>query len=105
MSDDDPETFSAQPMSGKMSIASMTGAAAAFQYGLWLAIEQIAEVKGTDDLTWLDELHQSAVREVKGTVTEGVPIEAEAEGLQFGVDVLNAAFQAYRARLIKARNE
>lgn len=102
---DDKEYFTAQPRSGQGSIASMSGAAAAFQYGLWNAIQQIAELKGADDLSWLDELHQASIREVKGTITEGVAIEVEAESLQFGVDVLNAAFQAYRARLVKTRHE
>jgi CheY-specific phosphatase CheX len=99
---DDKEVFTAGTRSGKASIATMGGAAAAFQYVSWNAIQMIAEIKGTADLTWLDELHQASLAEVKSTVTEGVAIEVEAEGLQFGVDVLDAAFKAYRARLIKA---
>lgn len=102
---DDKEYFTAAPRSGKGSVASMGGAAAAFQYGLWNAVRQIAEVKGTADLSWLDELHQASVAEVKSTIGEGIAIEVEAESLQFGVDVLDAAFKAYRARLIKTGDE
>jgi hypothetical protein len=99
------EFFTVGPRSGKASVASMSGAAAAFQYGLWNAIQQIAEVKGTSDLSWLDQLHKASVAEVKSTIVEGIPIEVEAESLQFGVDVLDTVFKAYRARLINAGNE
>lgn len=100
--DEEREYFTASPRSGKASIASMSGAAAAFQYSTWNAIQKLAAVNGTEDLAWLDELHQASVAEVKSTIGEGVPIEMEAESLQFGVDVLDAAFKAYRSRLIKA---
>jgi hypothetical protein len=98
----DKKLFTASPRSGKASIASMAGASMAFQYATWNAIQQLAEVKGTVDLEWLDELHQVSVAEVKSSIGEGLPIEDEAEALQFGVDVLKAAFEAYRARLVKA---
>ncbi|MGV1941784.1 hypothetical protein ACQZ5D_15020 [Agrobacterium sp. 22-211-1] len=60
------------------------------------AIEALAQTKGVDDLSWLDELHQKALVAAKGTITEDVSIDVEAPAIKFGIDLINAKFAGYR---------
>lgn len=91
--------YSATPRSGRLTIHHLGASANAFQGALWLAVQELAKTRGTDPLDWLQTLRQKAVRQAKGAITERMPIELEADALQFGVDSLEAAFNAYRDRI------
>jgi hypothetical protein len=93
------------PRSGKASMENLVGAAAALHTALRIALDDLAEGHGKAGGVWLDELEDTAIRQVKATVGEGIPIEAEADALQFGVDTLKAAFNAFRDHLIAAEDK
>lgn len=81
--------------------AYLGAAIIAFHNALRSTLHALAEVKGTDDMGWFDELHREAVRSAKGTVTEEVAIETEAPAMRFGFESIEAAFQHIRLGLIK----
>lgn len=62
------------------------------------AIEALAEIKGTEDTSWIDELHEKAVVSAKGTVTEDISVTVEAPAMKFGIDMINTKFDGYRRR-------
>jgi hypothetical protein len=73
----------------------------AYHEALTAAIEALAEVKGTDDLTWFDELHQNSIAAAKGTTTEEISIEVDASAVRLGFQTLDADFKSIRIGLIK----
>jgi hypothetical protein len=81
--------------------AYLSAAVIALQRALEDAVKALAEVKGTTDLSWLDELHQEAVTAAKGIVTEQIPIECESGALRFGFEVVDTYFKRLRIRLLK----
>lgn len=85
----------------KHAEAYLGAALIAYREALNGAIDALAEAHGTDDITWLDELQDNAVRQSQGTITEQVPIEVEAGALRFGFQSLEAEFKSIRSRLIK----
>lgn len=82
----------------KNGTAVLSTALAAVSNALDETIEVLAETKGVDDLTWLDELHQRALVAVRGTVTEYISVDVEAQAIKFGIDLVNAKFEGYRVR-------
>lgn len=86
----------------KQNAEAYLGAAIiAFQNALEAAVRVAAETKGTDDLSWFDELHENAVRTAKGTTTEDIPVEVEAAAIRFGFEVVDAKFKSLRVSLLK----
>jgi hypothetical protein len=81
--------------------AFLGSALIAYREALNLAFKELARIKGTEDLTWFDELRAQAVRASKGTVTEQIPIETEAKALRFGFQALDLELEALRRRLVK----
>lgn len=72
-----------------------------FSQALGTALESLAEVHGTDDLTWFDNLRDKVVQEVKGNVTENVDVQLEAQVLRFSIEAVDAKFKSMRASLAK----
>ncbi|MAU20618.1 MAG: hypothetical protein CMH13_08805 [Martelella sp.] len=66
-----------------------------------LSIEKLAEEKGTLDLSWLDELRQQSIVAAKGTITEDISIETEADALGFAIELIDAKFQTLRLGLVQ----
>lgn len=81
----------------------LTAGMAAHIQGLEMAVRALAETKGTDDLTWLDDLREEAARAAKGTTAEQIPIEVDAGAVRFGFEALDANFQRIRSMLIKEK--
>ena len=73
----------------------------AYHGALAAAVKALAEVHGTDDLGWFDELHQNAIRTAKGTTTEQVAIEVDASAVRLGFQTLDADFKSIRVGLVK----
>jgi hypothetical protein len=80
---------------------SLAAAVVAYQQALDLTVEALAAAKGTADLTWFDDIHQETIRAAKGTVTEQIPVEAEADALRFAIEAIDAHFQSLRVRIVK----
>jgi hypothetical protein len=98
----DKKRFSVKPGSGQFTATNM-GAVATVMVGAFRAtVAELAQFHEGKPGPWLDELEKNLIREAKGTVTEGIAIEADAEAVQLGVDVLQAALDATRARLVAA---
>lgn len=65
---------------------------------LALTIAELAKVKGKADSSWFDDLKHQAVQITKGTVTEDIPIEADADAVRFAFETVDAAFERLRRR-------
>jgi hypothetical protein len=76
----------------------------AYYEALTAALKALADVNGTDDLRWFDELHQDAIRAAKGTVADQVPIEAEASAVRLGFETLDAHFKGFRVKLVEKKD-
>ncbi|MDX3929259.1 MAG: hypothetical protein QHC90_26090 [Shinella sp.] len=74
---------------------------AAYHEALHACIVALVEVKGTEDLTWFDDLHQQAIRSAKGTITEHIPVEVDAGAVRFGFEIVDAEFKQLRVGLVK----
>ena len=68
-------------------------------------LEELAKTYGNKAGPWLDELEARLIAEAKGTVTEGMPIEAEAASLTIGIDVLQATLDVVRHNLVSEEEE
>lgn len=79
----------------------LAAAVTAYHEALSAAVKALAVEKGTDDLSWFDELHQNAIRAAKGTVTEEIPVEVEASAIRFGFEVIDADFKGLRVQIIE----
>jgi hypothetical protein len=73
----------------------------AYHEALHACIAALAEVKGTDDLAWFDDLHHQAVRSAKGTITEQIPVEVDSGAVRFGFQIVDAEFKQLRVGLVK----
>ncbi|API56737.1 hypothetical protein ACOJBM_00810 [Rhizobium beringeri] len=71
----------------------------AVESALWVAIENLSKIQEGKGQKWFDDLEEVALNEAKGTVTIGISIDAEAESLKFGIDVLKAILRAKRIQL------
>jgi hypothetical protein len=81
--------------------AYLSAALIASQGALEIAFKKLAQLKGTDDLAWFEDLRAQAVTSSKGTVTEQIPVEVEAGALRFGFETLDLTFERIRGGLIK----
>jgi hypothetical protein len=63
-------------------------------------LETLAAHKGGKAGPWLDDLQEILISDAKGTVAEGMPIEADVEGVKLGIDVLQATLDAVRYTLV-----
>ncbi|MBM2716066.1 hypothetical protein JQK88_33840 [Mesorhizobium caraganae] len=77
----------------------------AVQSALWVAIENLSKIQEGSGQQWFDDLEEVALNEARGTVTTGISIEAEAESLKFGIDVLKAILHSKRVQLGLAAKE
>ncbi|PWJ81473.1 hypothetical protein C7441_1104 [Pseudaminobacter salicylatoxidans] len=64
-------------------------------HALRTVIEEMVEQRGGIG-PWYDELEQELIRDAKGTIAEGVPIETEAGALKLGIDVLQMTLDVVR---------
>ncbi|WP_457662733.1 hypothetical protein [Sinorhizobium medicae] len=83
----------------------LAAALIAVQSALRVTIEELAKLNEGKGQQWFDALEEVVIRDAKGTVTEDIPIQAEAEALKFGVDVLQATLNASRNQLGLAAKE
>ncbi|MQW00024.1 hypothetical protein CN166_31150 [Sinorhizobium medicae] len=83
----------------------LAAALVAVQSALRVTIEELAKLNEGKGQEWFDALEEVVIRDAKGTVTEGIPIQTEAEALKFGVDVLQATLNASRNQLGLAAKE
>ncbi|MGV0909231.1 hypothetical protein [Martelella sp. FOR1707] len=82
-------------------VRSLGALASAYGSALRLAVDQLAELQGTDDLSWLDDLRSQAIFHAKGLDTEDIPVESEARIMRFSIENLEAFFDAARAGIIE----
>lgn len=95
------ESFSLKvPRHGELSLEDVTAAHAAIEGGLWLSLSVIAELVGTEDLTWFEDIAEEAIRNAKSTEGFGMSMQIEARAVQYGVDVLTDLFNGYRSKLV-----
>lgn len=66
------------------------------QPALRKAIEEGVEAHGEDARIWFEQLSHTLMTRAKGTVTEGIPMDVEAEGLRLGLRILQATLEACR---------
>lgn len=99
------KTTEIRPRSGELTVHNMMGVAGIMQNSFRKTLEALAAQHGNQPGTWLDELEEGLIRDAKGAVTEGIPIEADAEAIQFGVDVLQATLDAVRRNLTRQGQE
>ncbi|MDE3829334.1 hypothetical protein CN157_16115 [Sinorhizobium meliloti] len=83
----------------------LAAALVAVQSALRVTIEELAKLNEGKGQEWFDALEEVVIRDAKGTVTEGISIQTEAEALKFGVDVLQATLNASRNQLGLAAKE
>ncbi len=76
----------------------------AYHEALRAAIAALAAEKGTDDLSWFDQLRKDAVRAAKGTVVEQHSIELDADVVRFGFELLDGEFEAIRVGLVEKKD-
>jgi hypothetical protein len=76
----------------------------AYHGALTAALKALADVKEADDLRWLDELHQNAVRAAKGTIGDQISMEAEASAVRLGFETLDAHFKSFRVELVQNKD-
>ena len=76
----------------------------AFGSALRESMKALAAVKGSADLSWLDELQYDAVRSALETITEQIPVEAEAGAVLFGLKTIDAEFESIRVSLVKSQD-
>ena len=79
--------------------AFLGATALALQDALGTTLLALAQVKGTDDLSWFDELHQQTVSATKRMVVEEVLVEIDAGARRFACEVLDAKFKSLRLSL------
>lgn len=82
---------------GGFTIQNLGAALVAVQTALRTVIEE--QAKHHSGSEWFDDLEKRLIRDAKGTVTEGIAIEAEANSLKLGIDVLQATLDASRRHL------
>ena len=85
--------------------AYLGAAALALQDALGAAVSMLAKVKGIDDLSWLDELHQETVGSAKTIVLEEVAVDVDAGARKFACEVVDAKFKSVRVSLGQAEND
>ncbi|RVO51912.1 hypothetical protein [Sinorhizobium meliloti] len=83
----------------------LAAALVAVQTALRTTIEELAKLNEGKGQHWFNTLEEVVIRDAKGTITEDIPIQAEAEALKFGVDVLQATLNASRNQLGLAAKE
>ncbi|PRD42125.1 hypothetical protein C5748_18425 [Phyllobacterium phragmitis] len=64
-------------------------------------IETMALDHGNAPGPWLDDLERKLITEAKGTITQGISIDAEAESLGIGIRVLQGIIGATRSGLAR----
>jgi hypothetical protein len=87
------------PRGGKPTVLTGYAAANALEMALRTVLLELAKFHGNAPGPWLDDLEKVVIGDAKGSVAEGVPIEAEADALQFSVDVLKASLNFTRDTL------
>jgi hypothetical protein len=87
------------PISGEFTVLNLSAAITMLGPALQTVIEKLATMRTEGDLAWFDELEKELLLEAKNTISEGVSIEAEVEGLKFGVDLLQATLDCCRDNL------
>ncbi|GEM_PF-6285668 len=81
--------------------AYLGAAIAAYSEALELALNALAEAKGTDNLEWFEELRSAMITAAKGTSAEQIAIEVDAGAVRFGFQTLEASLDAIRHRLLE----
>jgi hypothetical protein len=73
-----------------------------FQMGMGVMAEALRftliEIPNIDrnDPEWLDRLEKRLIGDAKGTITEGISVQSEANALKFGIDALQAILDVAR---------
>ena len=83
----------------QQSQAELRAAVVALQYGLSVALRELAAFRGTADLGWLDELEARLSREAESAVVEGAPIEHNAFAYDAALACLRTVFVGVRGEL------
>lgn len=86
-------------LEGHMNPTSLGSVVNVTATALRTTLETLAEVHGSKGGPWLDELEKRLIRDAKGTIGEGIPIQDEAAGIGLGIDVLQAILDVVRENL------
>lgn len=98
---DETTPFTGGPRSGHYTIAHASAASLICAQALAKTLIELGPANGDNPAEWLDSLEKSLLRDAKGTRIEGIPIEQEADALQYGVDMLEGALKYARRKLTK----
>lgn len=79
---------------------SYAAIAVIFIPALQIVLEELVARVPADDYGWFDELEAHLIREAKGTIIEGLPVEVEAESLKAGIELLQTTINVVRKSLI-----
>ncbi len=71
----------------------------AYNDALTAALMALAEIKGVEDLSWIDEIQEASLRAVRSTISGSIPPGAEDGAMNFSINVLDAAFTSVRVEL------
>ncbi|MGK6315564.1 hypothetical protein [Neorhizobium sp. DT-125] len=93
------------PTSGEFTVLNLSAVVTMLGPALQTVIEKLAATRAEEGPAWFDELERELLLEAKNTISEGIPIEAEVEGLKLGVDVLQATLDRCRDNLRLNRGE
>lgn len=92
------------PLSGEFTVLNLGAVVAMLEPALQTVIEKLAAAQADESSAWFDELEKELLLGAKNTVSEGISIEVEAEGLKLGVDMLQATLDRCRENLDLHRN-
>ena len=68
----------------------------ALQSALRETLLMLADTKGDQALPWLSEFEDQLIRDAKGTVTEGIPVDDETGLVDSAIDMLKFVFDGVR---------
>jgi hypothetical protein len=67
---------------------------------LRITLNKMAEEHGYQAGPWFDDLSDQLIREVKGTITEGIPIERDAASVGYSLELLEGLLGVIRGKLV-----
>lgn len=81
----------------KQDVPTYRAISAVMTDALRVTLENMAE--NHEDLEWLDQLEKTLIYNAKSFITEGIPINEEAESFGVAIQVLQGTIGATRASL------
>jgi len=85
---------------GGLNVNNLGAATNILGTALRTTLEALAKRHGNQAGPWLDDMESILIREAKGTIAEGLPIEVDAASVKLGIDILQMQLDIVRRNLI-----